>query len=189
MIAHRRHDSGVPRVLHLTRGMSALTNCWPIMSLKHDWLVCSYVPGTLTSILSCPQQMAVFHSTSSFFGKGTNFIYGPTPEKTQKYNTITVGICSLNVTARAGRVPFKWVFKGLKFKTRYFLCTMETLLLTETEKCNHVLSLWSFCDGHTWYRNKQKSEALFYLQEQTAVWSKHIRMAVMISKWIATQKI
>jgi hypothetical protein len=36
-----------------------------------------------------------------------NFIYGPTPGKTQKYNTITVGTCSLNVTARVGRVPFK----------------------------------------------------------------------------------
>jgi len=66
---------------------------------------------------------------------------------------------------------------------------METLLLTETKKCNHVLPLWSFCDGHTWYINEQKSEALFYLQEQTAVWSKHIRMAVMLSKWIAKQTL
>lgn len=66
-----------------------------------------YVPGTLASILSCPQQMAVFHSTSSFFGQEMNFIYGPTPGKTQKYNTITAGTYSLKVTAKAGRVPFK----------------------------------------------------------------------------------
>jgi hypothetical protein len=69
------------------------------------------------------------------------------------------------------------------------MCTMETSLLTETEKCNHVLPLWSFCDGHTWYTNEQKSEALFYLQEQTAVWSKHIGMDVMLSKWIAKQTL
>lgn len=189
MMAHRRHDIRVPCVPHLTQGMSALTNCWPTMSMKYDWLLCSYVPGTLASILFCPQQMAVFHSTSPFFGQGINFNYGPMPGKTQKYNIITAGTCSLNVTARAGRVPFKWVFKGLTFETRYFMCTMETLLLTETKKCNHVLPLWSFCDGHTWYINEQKSEALFYLQEQTAVWSKHIRMAVMLSKWIAKQTL
>lgn len=188
-MAHRRHDIRAPGVPHLTQCVSALTKCWPIMSLKHDWLLCLYVPGTLASILSCPQQMAVFHSTSSFFGQGTNFIYGPKPGKTQKYNTITTGTCSLNVTAGAGRVPFKRVFKGLTFKTRYFTCTMETFLLTETEICNHVLPLWNFCDGHTWYINKRKSEALFYLQEQTAVWSKHIRMTVMLSKWIAKQKL
>jgi hypothetical protein len=51
--------------------------------------------------------MAVFHSTSSFFGQEMNFIYGPTPGKTQKYNTITAGTYSLKVTAKAGRVPFK----------------------------------------------------------------------------------
>jgi hypothetical protein len=51
--------------------------------------------------------MAVFHSTSSSFGQGMNFIYELTPGKAQKYkNTITAGTCSLNVTARAGRAPF-----------------------------------------------------------------------------------
>jgi len=51
--------------------------------------------------------MAVFHSTSSFLGQGMNFIYELTPGKIQKYkNTINIGTCSLNVTARAGRVPF-----------------------------------------------------------------------------------
>lgn len=117
-MARRRHDSRVPCVLHLTQGMCALTNCWPIMSLKHAWLLCSYVPGTIASILSCPQQMAVFHSSLSFFGQRINFIYGPTPGKTQKRNTTTAGTHYLSVTASAGRVPFKWVFKGLTFKTR-----------------------------------------------------------------------